>query len=149
MSDNQFHLSVRQYGPLVALMVAVVAMLGSLYFSEVAKFIPCTLCWYQRILMYPLVVVIAVGMIGRDARLPHYVLPLSVAGIAVATYHYLLEWGIISSSPACTIGVSCASRYINWLGFITIAFLALVAFTLITITMLLLLRANRARLSAA
>lgn len=144
MSDNRFHLTVRQYGPLMALMVALVAMLGSLYFSEVALYIPCTLCWYQRILMYPLVAVIAVGMLGRDRFLPRYVLPLSVFGILMAGYHYLLQWDVFSSSPACVVGVPCSGRYINWLGFITIPFLALVAFSLITIIMLLLQRAYRA-----
>jgi disulfide bond formation protein DsbB len=120
----------------LAFLVALTATLGSLYFSEIANFVPCVLCWYQRILMYPLVVIILVGWIEQDEFLPRYVLPLSIGGILVATYHYLVQWGLFSSEAVCAVGIPCSVRFINWGGFITIPFLALVAFTLITILML-------------
>jgi disulfide bond formation protein DsbB/mono/diheme cytochrome c family protein len=117
-----------------ALLVAWVAMMGSLYFSEVRHFIPCVLCWYQRILMYPLALLIAIGILRRDQHLPYLVLPFSLVGQGLSTYHYLLEKTTLFGAPtACSGGVSCLTQWINWFGFITIPFLAMVAFMLITI----------------
>lgn len=127
---------LQAYGYHLAWVPALVATLGSLYFSEVAGFIPCAYCWYQRILMYPLVVLILVGIIKQDELLPNYVLPLSVIGILMSTYHYLTQWGIFGDSTACAAGTPCSIRYINWFGFVTIPFMALTAFVLITIFML-------------
>ena len=130
--------------PYFALVVAWTAMIGSLYFSEVNHFEPCRLCWYQRILMYPLTVIIPVGILRRDSGLPAYALPLSILGAAVATYHTLLQKasylpaairGLCTESAACKAGVPCSSDYINWFGFITIPILALAAFLLITFAM--------------
>jgi disulfide bond formation protein DsbB len=78
-----------QYGPYLAFGTALTAMLGSLYYSEIVGFVPCTLCWYQRILMYPLVLITLVGIVKQDRSLPDYVLPLSVIGMGFSTYHYL------------------------------------------------------------
>jgi disulfide bond formation protein DsbB len=147
-SKNKLSELIQHNGAYLAFIVALVATLGSLFFSEVMNFIPCTLCWYQRILMYPLVIVALVGAIEQDEFLPKYVLPFSVIGLTVATYHYLLQVGVFNYSPACSTGVPCGGRYINWLGFITIPFLALVAFLLITIIMVVMYRANTAEESA-
>lgn len=120
----------------IALLAAWIAMLGSLYFSEVAHYIPCTLCWYQRILMYPLTLLIAIGLLRRDENTPLLVLPFSVLGIGVSTYHVLLEktdW--FSGAATCQVGVPCTVIWINWFGFLTIPFLALIAFLLITVMM--------------
>lgn len=118
----------------IGLLAAWVAMCGSLYFSEIKGYVPCTLCWYQRILMYPLTAVIAVGLLRRDWHLPYYVLPLSLLGLGTSTYHYLLEkTDIFAGSSACRQGVSCTTQWINWYGFVTIPFLALVAFLIITL----------------
>ncbi len=118
----------------IALLAAWIAMLGSLYFSEVAHYIPCTLCWYQRILMYPLTLILAIGLLRRDENTPLLVLPFSVLGIGVSTYHVLLEktdW--FSGAATCQVGVPCTVLWINWFGFITIPFLALIAFLTITV----------------
>ncbi|MCE7989212.1 MAG: disulfide bond formation protein B [Caldilinea sp. CFX5] len=118
----------------IALLAAWIAMLGSLYFSEVAHYIPCTLCWYQRILMYPLTLVLAIGLLRRDENTPLLTLPFSVLGIGVSTYHVLLEktdW--FSGAATCQAGVPCTVLWINWFGFITIPFLALIAFLIITV----------------
>jgi disulfide bond formation protein DsbB len=131
-----------KYAVGMAFTVALTATLGSLYFSEIANFFPCILCWYQRILMYPLVVIILVGWIEQDEFLPKYVLPFSISGMLLSLYHYLVQWGLFSSDVVCAAGVPCSIRYINWAGFITIPFLALVAFTLITIIMLVLRRSS-------
>ena len=113
-----------------ALLVAWVATLGSLYFSEVRHFVPCEWCWRQRILMYPLILIFSVGLLRKDEHLPYYTATISALGLSASTYHYLLQktsW----FTEACTAGVPCSSAYINWFGFITIPFLALIAFMLI------------------
>ncbi len=130
-----------RFGVPLALIVAFTAVSGSLYFSEIAGFVPCRLCWYQRILMYPLVIVILIGLIEQDEILPHYVLPFSISGIGVSSYHYLLQLGVIGEAGACAIGIPCNLRYVNYAGFITIPFMALTAFILITIIMLAVKRA--------
>ncbi len=96
------------------------------------------LCWYQRIAMYPLVVVIAAGIIMRDRRLKFYALPLSFGGLVISVYHNLLYYGVIPESiTPCTQGISCTSRQIEWLGFITIPLMALVAFAIVNLCMLM------------
>lgn len=118
---------------LIAWIVSVAAVIGSLYFSEVKGFIPCELCWYQRILMYPLIIVLGVGFYKKDRNVIFYSLPLSVIGIAVSFIHYLHQkTPLFNKVIQCTAGVPCSGQYINLLGFITIPFLALVAFILIT-----------------
>lgn len=113
----------------VAWVIALISTVGSLFFSEVMGLPPCVLCWYQRIAMYPLVIVIGVGIIMQDYRMKYYALPLCLAGLALAIYHNLLYYGIIPESiTPCTQGISCTSRQIEWLGFITIPLLALIAF---------------------
>ena len=112
---------------------ACIATLGSLYFSEVMDLPPCVLCWYQRIFMYPLSLIIAVGIWRRDAALYLYVLPLSMLGLVIASYHNLLYYGILPESiQPCLLGVSCTTRQIEWLGFITIPMMSLLAFTVIS-----------------
>lgn len=127
----------RGYGLYAAWLVAVVATAGSLYFSEVRLFVPCSLCWYQRILMYPLVILLGVASYRGDRGIVPYALPLSVLGGGVALLHYLEQKVPGFGAPQlCRVGVPCTQEYINWLGFITIPFLALVAFTLITLALL-------------
>ena len=122
----------------LALLQAIVATAVSLYFSEVLKFPPCVLCWYQRILMYPLVVILAIGIWKKDKNLPLFVLPLSIIGGFIAIYHNLLYYKIIPQSQApCTLGISCTTKQIEWFGFVTIPLLSLAAFAAITILMLL------------
>lgn len=127
--------SIGLYSRYIALLAAWVATSGSLFFSEVLGWTPCLLCWYQRILMYPLSVIIAVGLLRRDTRLQAYVLPFSLGGAGVSLYHYLLQKTTWLPPPACSIGVPCNVDYINWFGFVTIPFLALTAFLIITLTM--------------
>lgn len=125
---------LRTWALYTALLVAWIATLGSLYFSEVRHFVPCTFCWYQRILMYPLVLLIGIGLLRQDRHLPYLILPFSIIGQGVSTYHYLLQKTTIFGAPTtCSAGVPCSAVYINWLGFITIPFLAMLAFMLITL----------------
>ncbi|MBI3633594.1 MAG: disulfide bond formation protein B [Candidatus Vogelbacteria bacterium] len=118
--------------------VALAAMLGSLYFSEILKLPPCVLCWYQRILMYPLVLIIPVAILNRDEKGHSYVLPLSILGGCVAFYHYLLYIKIIPDTLApCSTGVSCTTRLVEWFGFINIPLLSFIAFVVITLLMII------------
>jgi disulfide bond formation protein DsbB len=118
--------------------VAFVAMIGSLYFQYVMQLPPCVLCWYQRIFMYPLVLVLLVGILRKDAKVHLYALPLSIIGMGIAIYHNLLYYNIIPESLApCMQGVSCTTRQIEILGFITIPLLSLTAFIVITVLMVI------------
>lgn len=121
-----------------AWVIALVATVGSLFFSEVMNLPPCVLCWYQRIAMYPLVLIVGVGIVLQDARLKYYALPVCLSGLAVSVYHNLLYYGVLPDSIApCTQGVSCTSVQIEWLGFITIPLLALAAFVSISLCLAL------------
>lgn len=115
-----------------------IATLGSLYFSEIVQYTPCDLCWYQRIFMYPLVIILGIGVFKKDASSSLYSLILSAIGGCISIYHYSIQKidFLGENSVSCGI-VPCTGEYINWLGFITIPFLALVAFTIIFITSLL------------
>ncbi len=120
-----------------AWLVSIAATVGSLYFSEVRMFVPCALCWWQRILMYPLVVVLGVATVRQDLTAWRTALPLSLIGLGTATYQYLLQKVPGIAPPAsCASGVPCNVQYIDWFGFVTIPFLAGVAFLIITIAML-------------
>lgn len=124
---------------LFAWVVSIIAMVGSLFFSEHMGFIPCTLCWYQRILMYPLVIFLGIAFYRNDRTIYTYILPLSFIGMLVSSYHYALQKiPSMHEFSSCTSGVPCSGQYINWFGFVTIPFLALIAFTFITIMMLML-----------
>ncbi len=133
----------QEYTPYLAFGTALVATLGSLYYSEIRGFIPCTMCWYQRILMYPLVLITLVGIVTRDEHLPYYVLPLSVIGLGFSSYHYLIQLGIIERTAACAVGIPCNARYVNYFGFVTIPLMAGTAFAIITASMALALWASR------
>lgn len=120
-----------------AWVITLLATVGSLFFSEVMLLPPCVLCWYQRIAMYPLVVIIGAGILMQDRRVKFYALPVCLGGLAVAVYHNLLYYGILPESIApCTQGISCTSVQIEWLGFITIPFLSLVSFVLVGLCLL-------------
>jgi disulfide bond formation protein DsbB len=127
----------------LAFAVALTTTLGSLYMSEVANFPPCILCWYQRILMYPNVLILAVASLRRDASVKWYVLPLTVLGLGISTYHYLLERFPDSISSACTTDVPCDTVWIWKFHFLSIPGMAWVGFALITTLVLLARPATR------
>ena len=119
----------------VALLAAMLATGGSLFFSQVLGWLPCELCWFQRILMYPLSLILAVDILRNDRGVFWYGLPLSLTGMAVSLYHYLEVLQVIPPSP-CKGGVPCSIDYINMVGplsFIKVPFLALMAFTIISV----------------
>lgn len=118
----------------VAWAASIIAMFGSLYFSEIKQYEPCTLCWYQRILMYPFTIMIGIALIRKDYRISFYTMILSAIGAVISTYHYLMQKISFFTDYAIACGrIPCTGQYINWFGFITIPFLALVAFIIIFI----------------
>ena len=123
--------------PYLAWVIALLSTVGSLFFSEVMGLPPCVLCWYQRIAMYPLVLIIAVGILTRDGRMRAYALPLALAGLGLAVYHNLLYYGFIPETlTPCSEGASCTERQIEWLGFITIPLMGLASFVGLTLCLL-------------
>jgi len=114
-----------------AFVVAALATGGSLYFSEVAGYEPCTLCWYQRIAMYPLVLVLGIAAWRSDTRVRRYVLPIVSIGAVIALYHYALERVPALDTGVCSSSVPCTLIWFQELGFITLPYLALSAFLLI------------------
>lgn len=113
-------------------LVALAAMLGSLSYSEIAGYAPCTLCWYQRIAMYSQVVILGVALWKHDRAVLRYSLALSCVGAVIAAYHYLLQLGLVPSVGCTAIGysVSCSQRFVLQYGYITIPLMALTAFVL-------------------
>lgn len=121
--------------------VSCIATLGSLFFSEVMKFPPCVLCWYQRICMYPLTIIFLTGLFSPYKIIFNFAFPLVLIGWGISIYHNLLYYNILPESVApCAQGVSCTTVFVNWFGFITIPLLSLVAFTLILILLLTIYR---------
>ena len=118
---------------LLAFIVAAFATGGSLFFSEAAGFVPCELCWFQRIAMYPLVVTTILAFRFRDRGAARYLLPLPVAGAGVSVYHLLVENGVVEQTQACLTSApgGCATRWVDEFGYVTIPTLALTAFALV------------------
>jgi disulfide bond formation protein DsbB len=117
-----------------AFVVAAIATGGSLFFSEVAHFVPCELCWYQRICMYPLSILTLFLAYHADHRAARYLLPLPVVGAGVSIYHLLIENKVIKEPAQCLIsapGSGCGTKWVNEFGYITIPTLALTAFVLL------------------
>ncbi len=115
-----------------AWLIAAMSTLGALFLGEVMGLTPCVLCWYQRIAMFPLVLVLAAGLFPFDAKVIRYALPLAAVGALIAGFHLLLTAGIIpESATPCTQGVPCSQVQIEWLGFITIPLLSVLAFSMI------------------
>jgi disulfide bond formation protein DsbB len=117
----------------LAFVVALVATLGSLYLSEVAHFVPCRLCWYQRIAMYPLPLLLGIAWRKGDAGVRRYAIPMALVGMAISTYHILVErFPSLESSSVCEVANPCAARLVERFGFVTIPTMALAAFALIS-----------------
>ena len=116
-----------------AFAVSAIATGGSLFFSEIAHFVPCELCWYQRICMYPLSIVLLLAAIAGDFRVARYLLPLPLVGAGVSVYHLLIENRVVGESTACFVSApgGCATKWINEFGYITIPTLALTGFVLL------------------
>jgi disulfide bond formation protein DsbB len=116
-----------------AFVVSATATAGSLFFSETAHFIPCELCWLQRVCMYPLSLATLLVALAGDHRAARYLLPLPIAGAGISIYHLLIENGVVAQAKACLISApgGCATKWIDEFGYVTIPTLALTAFLLL------------------
>lgn len=136
----------KKYLLIIASFQSILATVGSLYFSLVLYLPPCDLCWYQRICTYPLTILLFIALLRKDFQIVYYALPLGVLGLVISIYHNLLYFGLLSGSQiSCTNGISCTTRYVSWFGFVTIPLLALVAFIIINVCFLLILRLENAK----
>jgi disulfide bond formation protein DsbB len=111
--------------------VAAVTTAGSLYYSLVAHFVPCELCWYQRICAYPLAAILLVAALRRDRRVWVYVLPLTIVGATIATYHTQLQ-AFPAQQSFCSTLTPCTTRYVWEFGFVSLPFEALTCFCFVT-----------------
>jgi disulfide bond formation protein DsbB len=123
--------AVRGYEIPFAWVAATTATLGSLYLSEIVNLPPCTYCWYQRIAMYPLVVILAIGWWRKDPSVARFTAPLAGIGLAISSYHYLIQQFPSLGGGACSLGVPCNSMLVREFGFISIPYMAGSAFALI------------------
>ncbi|MBI5920692.1 MAG: disulfide bond formation protein B [Betaproteobacteria bacterium] len=128
-----------------AWLVASISTLGALFFGEIMQIPPCVLCWYQRIFMFPLVLILPIGLFPFDRKVVRYALPLAVPGWLFAVFHMLLVAGVIPESiKPCTQGVPCSQQMIEWFGFVTIPLLSVVAFsTVIALLVLTFFRSSK------
>ncbi len=116
-----------------AFVVAAIATGGSLFLSDVAGFVPCEMCWYQRICMYPLSLLTLFAAFHGDYRFARYLVPFPVIGAGVSIYHLLIENHVVATPAQCAIGAGCGVKWINYFGYMTIPTLALTAFALLFI----------------
>ena len=120
----------------LAFAVALACTLGSLYFSEVAHFTPCRLCWFQRIAMYPLVPLLGLAAWRRDAGIRPYALVLATLGAAVSSWHVLIERFPTLEGASCDPAAPCTAIWVNTFGYLTIPTMALSGFLLIVLLLL-------------
>lgn len=134
---ESIRLSVAGQGLRLAWAMATIAMLGSLYYSEVAGFPPCEYCWYQRIAMYPLVVILGIAMVRSDYAIRRYVLALAVPGGIISMYHYAVERFPDLQVGECSLQIPCSQVWVWKFDLVSIAFMAFVCFSVIVTVLLL------------
>ena len=121
----------------LAWLVALVTTLGSLYYSKVQSFVPCELCWYQRICAYPFAVILGIAAWRRDAGIRVYAIPVFAVGMAIAAYHtWIQAYPPSNGTSFCTIEAPCTTRYVWEFGFVSLPFMALSAFVVMTVLLL-------------
>lgn len=136
---KKLHDGVGSYALLGAFVVALLSTGGSLYFSEVAKIAPCELCWFQRILMYPQVILLGLALLKKNRDIFYSSMTLSIFGAMTAVYHYYLQRGGNPLVPCSTVGfsVDCSKNFTLDYGYITIPVMALTGFVMIIVAMVL------------
>lgn len=128
----------------IAFLQAWVATIGSLYFSEFRHLEPCQLCWYQRIFMYPIAIILIVAILRKDKLAANYVLPLSIFGLVIAIYQYIIQMTTLTNivPASCSLDKSCEQIQLLFLGFITIPLLSAFAFAIIITLMIIMLKSK-------
>lgn len=123
---------LNQFSIYLAWGVSLFSSLASLYFSEILKYPPCSLCWYQRIFMYPLALIIPVGILSSDRFVARYVTVLSLIGLVIAVYHSLIYHNLIQEAfTVCTADLSCKTKQLELFGFLSIPLMSLLSFLII------------------
>ena len=125
------HSIVSGFSPLAVPLAAAVTTtctLGSLYFSEIVNYKPCIMCWYQRIMMYPLAIILIVAIIAKDAKVWRYATPLAAIGIMISAYHWFLERFPNLETGVCDADVPCEFIWFEHFGFVTLPFMAFTGF---------------------
>lgn len=140
---------VARGAPVIVAAMAVGATLGSLYFSEVADFVPCTYCWWQRVAMYPIAVITSLALAFRDRWILRYSLALGSIGLAISIYHIQLQIFPDQSSNSCDLTSPCTAKWVEALGFMTIPQMAGISFAIVVITSVVGLRCNTAGTSTS
>ncbi len=134
-----------KYWLYLAWATAFVGTVASLYYSEIRHYAPCVLCWYQRIALYPIVVILLIGLARQDKKSATYALPFALAGLVLAAYHSLLQIGIVPEAIVpCAFGVSCATRHVVVWG-LTIPMFSLLAFCIISFSLWYYLKLEKGR----
>lgn len=130
---------------LFPLLVSFLAVSGSLFYSEHAFYEVCKLCWFQRILMYPQLILFIIAYFLNDKKVFYYSLVLSLFGIIISSYHYLLQFGLLKKEVCDVVGysVSCAKKFIAEFGFVTIPLMAASCFLLLILYGLLIIKRNK------
>lgn len=135
---------IQKYGLYIVWVISLLSVLGSLYYSNVMNLPPCILCWYQRIAMYPLVIILGIGILRKDVKVWITALPLSIIGLFIAVYHNLLYYKLLPEAlTPCVTGISCTTKLIELFGFLTIPLQALIAFVVITVVLIAYARGRR------
>lgn len=133
-SNGRVRAIFHEYAIYFAWIVSIVATAGSLYLSEILHYEPCKLCWFQRIFMYPQVILLGIAAYRNDRSILNYAIPLSAIGACISTYHYAEQkLPALAKVLPCRVGIPCNTTQINFLGFITIPLMALTAFILIIV----------------
>ena len=132
---------IAKYALYIAFIQAWLATLGSLFYSQIIGLVPCVLCWYQRIFMYPLVILLTVAIVRKDKNIPYYVLPMTIIGALIAAYQYLLQMTPLGAVELtkCDLTNPCSKIDAIYLGFVTIPLMSLAAFLVISIMMIILI----------
>ena len=134
--------SIAPYALWMAWIVALLATVGSLIYSEVLHFVPCRLCWFQRIAMYPMSIILLVGAIRKDVAAKFYALPFAVGGLAISIWHYLTQTFPNLEGGSCDPLNPCSAKYVDVFGFVSIPFMAGTAFTLIAVLLTFYVKAS-------
>lgn len=126
----------------MAWVVALVATFGSLFYSEAIHFLPCRLCWFQRIAMYPMAVILLIGAIRKEALARIYALPFALGGLGLSIWHYLTQTFPSLEGGSCDPNNPCSAKYVDMFGFVSIPFMAGAGFTLIAVLLIFYVRTS-------
>ncbi len=135
----------RKKALLFSFIIVLIAMLGSLFYSEIAGYEPCKLCWFQRIFMYPQLIILGLALWKKDQRIFRYTIVLSIIGTIIAGYHYLLQIGAAPAIPCSAVGysISCSKTFVMQFGYITLPMMALTVFVLLVFFSIIAIRKTR------